>query len=54
MQTGDQVKWQIDGKFRQGIFRQDLGDKAEVICTKFEDVPMAVKTIVNKNILTLI
>jgi hypothetical protein len=54
MQTGDQVKWQIDGKFREGIFRQDLGLKAEVICTKFENVPMAIKTIVDKQLLILI
>lgn len=54
MEIGDRVKWQIHGKFREGILRQDLGDKAEVICIKFQDVSMAIKTIVDKNILTLI
>jgi hypothetical protein len=54
MQTGDRVKWLIDGKSREGIFRQDLGETAEIICTKFEDVPMGVKVIVDKKILILI
>jgi hypothetical protein len=54
MQIGDRVKWQIDGKFREGIFRKDLGEKAEIICTKFENVPMGVKTIVDKKLLILI
>jgi hypothetical protein len=54
MQTGDQIKWTIDGKVRFGIFRQCLGNQAEVICTKFENVPMAVKTIVEKRLLSLI
>lgn len=54
MQTGDQVKWTIDGKIRFGIYRQCLGETAEVICTKFENVPMAVKVIVEKKILSLI
>jgi hypothetical protein len=53
MQTGDRVKWSIDGKTREGIFRQDLGNTAEIICTSFEGVPMALKCTVEKKLLSL-
>ena len=53
MEIGDKVKWIISGKIRKGIFRQDLGDKAEIICTSFEGVPMALKCEVEKKLLSL-
>lgn len=53
MQTGDKIKWTVSGKTRKGIFRQDLGEKAQVICTSFEGVPMALKAVVEKKLLSL-
>lgn len=53
METGDRVKWSVSGKVRTGIFREDLGNLAEVICTSFEGVPMALKAKVEKKLLSL-
>ena len=54
MQTGDRIKWVIDGDIREGIFMQNLNGKSQVMCTSFNGVPMAVKCEVETRLLILI
>lgn len=51
IEIGDKVKWTVGEKTRKGIFKQIVGNTAEVITTFVEDQPINLKCFVPLNLI---